>query len=410
MSYDDMPQKQARIEALREEKGRLQKVRQTIAFYEANAASGKVKKAVLPQMAQQIQPAEGAKYSTNGAGKALDRGLMRWILGGGSILLVLLPFLSWITVAGYDVSFFKMASGIEKLNDFLGAFSTDDVRVMQGICIFICCVMIGIAVVNGIAAYCTLRSGKTGWIYGGTIYGMAAFGVLWLFVLYINMKLKEALGSYGDYIKFKMTFPAWLAVILAIVLCVLNANREKLERSFKGETLSGANAVSGTNQGILPITNYYPWEELQLCTLHMTGHAVRNIWMDYKYVGCAGEVDRKSAQIVADIVFKTTKGVFIIPGISWFISQIQRQGETERKSFQAVPFSAQDVINVESMLRTVEVVGTEKKIICDVSVDSGLDCRELLNYRGLSGRQFAVCKEQELKAGKIDSEGMYCTY
>lgn len=25
-----------------------------------------------------------------------------------------------------------MASGIEKLNDFLGAFSTDDVRVMQG--------------------------------------------------------------------------------------------------------------------------------------------------------------------------------------------------------------------------------------------------------------------------------------
>ena len=29
MSYDDMPQKQARIEALREEKGRLQKVRQT---------------------------------------------------------------------------------------------------------------------------------------------------------------------------------------------------------------------------------------------------------------------------------------------------------------------------------------------------------------------------------------------
>ena len=53
MSYDDMPQKQARIEALREEKGRLQKVRQTIAFYEANAASGKVKKAVLPQMAQQ---------------------------------------------------------------------------------------------------------------------------------------------------------------------------------------------------------------------------------------------------------------------------------------------------------------------------------------------------------------------
>ena len=32
MSYDDMPQKQARIEALREEKGRLQKVRQTIAF------------------------------------------------------------------------------------------------------------------------------------------------------------------------------------------------------------------------------------------------------------------------------------------------------------------------------------------------------------------------------------------
>ena len=47
MSYDDMPQKQARIEALREEKGRLQKVRQTIAFYEANAASGKVKKAVL---------------------------------------------------------------------------------------------------------------------------------------------------------------------------------------------------------------------------------------------------------------------------------------------------------------------------------------------------------------------------
>ena len=208
MSYDDMPQKQARIEALREEKGRLQKVRQTIAFYEANAASGKVKKAVLPQMAQQIQPAEGAKYSTNGAGKALDRGLMRWILGGGSILLVLLPFLSWITVAGYDVSFFKMASGIEKLNDFLGAFSTDDVRVMQGICIFICCVMIGIAVVNGIAAYCTLRSGKTGWIYGGTIYGMAVFGVLWLFVLYINMKLKEALGSYGDYIKFKMTFPA----------------------------------------------------------------------------------------------------------------------------------------------------------------------------------------------------------
>ena len=125
MSYDDMPQKQARIEALREEKGRLQKVRQTIAFYEANAASGKVKKAVLPQMAQQIQPAEGAKYSTNGAGKALDRGLMRWILGGGSILLVLLPFLSWITVAGYDVSFFKMASGIEKLNDFLGAFSTE---------------------------------------------------------------------------------------------------------------------------------------------------------------------------------------------------------------------------------------------------------------------------------------------
>ena len=84
MSYDDMPQKQARIEALREEKARLQKVRQTIAFYEANAASGKVKKAVLPQMAQQIQPAEGAKYSTNGAGKALDRGLMRWILGGGS--------------------------------------------------------------------------------------------------------------------------------------------------------------------------------------------------------------------------------------------------------------------------------------------------------------------------------------
>ena len=170
------------------------------------------------------------------------------------------------------------------------------------------------------------------------------------------MKLKEALGSYGDYIKFKMTFPAWLAVILAIVLCVLNANREKLERSFKGETLSGANAVSGTNQGILPITNYYPWEELQLCTLHMTGHAMRNIWMDYKYVGCAGEVDRKSAQIVADIVFKTTKGVFIIPGISWFISQIQRQGETERKSFQAVPFSAQDVINVECMLRTVEVL------------------------------------------------------
>ena len=42
MSYDDMPQKKARIEALREEKGRLQKVRQTIAFYEANAASGKV--------------------------------------------------------------------------------------------------------------------------------------------------------------------------------------------------------------------------------------------------------------------------------------------------------------------------------------------------------------------------------
>ena len=81
MSYDDMPQKQARIEALREEKGRLQKVRQTIAFYEANAASGKVKKSSSPTDGTADSAGRGAKYSTNGAGKALDRGLMRWNFG-----------------------------------------------------------------------------------------------------------------------------------------------------------------------------------------------------------------------------------------------------------------------------------------------------------------------------------------
>ena len=64
MSYDDMPQKQARIEALREEKGRLQKVRQTIAFYEANAASGKVKKAVLPQRGRNTVPTVQEKLLT----------------------------------------------------------------------------------------------------------------------------------------------------------------------------------------------------------------------------------------------------------------------------------------------------------------------------------------------------------
>ena len=54
-----------------------------------------------------------------------------------------------------------------------------------------------------------------------------------------------------------------------------------------------------------------------------------------------------------------------------------------------------------------KIVGRGKK---KKKILNNVDCRELLNYRGLSGRQFAVCKEQELKAGKIDSEGMYCTY
>ncbi len=39
-----------------------------------------------------------------------------------------------------------------------------------------------------------------------------------------------------------MTFPAWLAVILAIVLCVLNANREKLGVVLKERLCQGANA------------------------------------------------------------------------------------------------------------------------------------------------------------------------
>lgn len=312
-------------------------------------------------------------------------------------ILAVLMFVPWAELGGYEVDMGSMFSSAGLL-ERMGAGSE------SGLYFFIiiaCFALLGCAVMYGIQIYNTFRRVYTNLPYMSMLTVIIIWLVFWLCTVSWNSSFDGAMGY--TFLSAELKGGAWFSLLLAVAAAVIyNKSDEINERLFGVEEEQEEITVS------LPVTNYYPWEDICFTSVTLNKKDAVSFAVQYrkskliKYrKNTAGGSIPSEAEFITDIFFKTPGKEYVITNCPLSVKYNVSVGETEQIVLERTPFAINEVNDIKIVLKERRTANGEKTTLHSISLDSGMNSVELESYRKQNRWKDAFCREQKLGNGWI---------
>lgn len=407
------------LQKLRKERDRLQKIKQTMDIFVNTPELKKSLKSFIDTKKIEISLKEAPPEEDKG--KAILKEtqtpkndisiLLTWIMMAISVVIIICAFLPWIEINGSKINLLEINSAID---EFFSAFGSDTSKEIQQIQAILWGVNIAIwvcAAFYGFAIYKLCRREKTDAIYFGMIYLIILIIVFWLVMLGINEQIKQVFWDFSV-IRLQLSSVAWITLILAC----LNSATYYLKKyipensTFNHEDNYNQKAVRSTETYKFAITNYYLWTTLNLLSANFVKKA-DNVYMSFdyianSYISHSEKIEKEDMNLTFGIQIETEGGIYNIDRGLYQIKHIGKFGETSKVCLAYCPFEVEKIRKVHIYGMEENLAG-KRKLYRNVYIDSGLDSKELMEYRKEINYDGALCKQKAIEQGWICSCGLY---
>lgn len=403
---------------------------QTVRYYQE---TGRMKKTGFSSNVNEIRTIEKKKYKSteNNLNRNINYHRTEKVVKSSlSMIEIVLIFLSviicfcalgsWFEINGYRVNFFKVIQNSENALGYGGELLSDYVltdaeNLINGLKLIVIMV-VGIAVLYVGMIYQFIKSKASKLVFLGTGYIGAIIIAFFILTQMINHNIEDSLGWSG--IQLSLTSIAWITLILSVLISVIYYHRWEfdLDGLHKYERKSWEQKSEETQKKVrsFSITNYYPWINIKLLTLVIEKSEDSAMWMQYVYRDNltwddSGLFFNANVDMTVDIIIDVRNEKYVIREEKISISKLVRQGSTEKIYLSSLPFSVEEVRNVQVFVREIKSGDKAAKKIHDVYVDSGMMAKELETYRKKTQCN-ALCEERDEKDGWICTCGLLNDY
>ena len=403
------------LQKLRKERDRLKKIKQTVDIF-----------VNMPELKKSLRPfinTEGRdiplRKIMQGEDKEKDKLgeiqnskndisiLLTWIMIAISAVIIVCAFLPWLEISGRKINFWEINSAISNFFDFLGGDISLEIQNAQAILWIINICIWVIAIFYGTAIYKLCKGEKADILCSGTIYTVILVLILLLGSLGINEKIKEALFDF-PFVKLQISIFAWITLILSSVASVTYYLKNSLERSNIGYDTEQKEHDKKIYK--FAVTNYCLWTTLNLLSANFVKKG-ENVYISFdyianSYISNSEKAEKAKMNLTFGIQIETEGGIYTIDRGIYQIKHIGKFGETSKVCLAYCPFEVEKI-------RKVFIYGMEenfagkRKLYRNVYIDSGLNSKELMEYRKDIKYDGALCKQKEIGQGWICSCGLY---
>lgn len=312
-------------------------------------------------------------------------------------ILVILMFIPWVELGGHEVDIGNIFRGAEFLDE-MGAGSASGVYFFTMVA---CFALLGCAVMYGIQIYNTFRRVYTNLPYMSMLTVIIIWLVFGLCTASWNSSFEGMMGY--TFLSAELKGGAWFSLLLAVAAAVIyNKSDEINERLFGVEEGQEEITVS------LPVTNYYPWEDICFTSVSLNKKDAVSFTVQYrksKFIkyrkNTVGVSIPSEAEFITDIFFKTPGKEYVITNCPLSVKYNVSVGETEQIVLERTPFAINEVNDIKIVLKERRTVNGEKTTLHSISLDSGMNSVELDSYRKQNRWKDAFCREQKVENGWI---------
>lgn len=167
------------------------------------------------------------------------------------------------------------------------------------------------------------------------------------------------------------------------------------------------------NIRICAITNYYPWLNLRLTNLYILKNYINAMAIDITFCNeksswsTQWEKQQKVIYIVADIIIQTSRNILCVNEcVFWFLIE-RNKGRSEWIYLREIPFSLQEIRNVQVLIKEIEINYEEVKTNFNIYAELAMDCLSLENYRNEIKKENAVCRQEQFDNGWLCVCGLF---
>lgn len=326
-------------------------------------------------------------------GKLAPADIVLMIIYGVLIILTLTP---WAELGGHEVSLTEILQGADILNS-LG------VDTGGGVYFFVllgCFALLGCAVAYAVLIYNTYRKKETNLPYMTMLAIIIIWLVFWLCSVSWNSSFDGIMGYTS--LSAELKGSAWIALILSIFASFIYSRSEEVN-----ERLFGVSETTEEQERTLPVTNYYPWEDICFFSLTLTQNEQHiSFTVQYqiskvmrRFYSGDNIWDTAKTEFAADIFLKTPMREYVITNCILAVQYGINKGETDRIVLDGKPLEINEINDIKIILKERKDPNGKKKDLHRVSVDSGMNSIELDSYRQQNNCKDAVCREQKLENG-----------
>lgn len=383
------------IQKVRKKNRYLENVKNTVDFF---SKTGRLYRGRISAVAEQVQ-IKKEKFFYDEAEENKERlSLVEIGLMIIYAILAILMFCSWAKAGGYDINFKSIFRGAE----FLNRFGSGSGGGAYSIMIFSCIGLVGCAVIYIIQIYNTYQRTESNLPYVGMLTVIVIWVMMWLSTSSWNSSFDEAMGYTPLRSELKGT--AWFALILAITAAVIYNKSDEINRSLFGVKENVIEEITRE----LPVTNYYPWENIHFSSVALRQKEDVSFTVQYqlsKYISRRDKADSGrvalSAEFTADVFLKTPEKEYVITNCPLSVKYNKSSGETERIRLDRAPFGINEINDIKIVLKERRAENGGRTALRSISLDSGMNSVELDSYRKQNRWKEAVCREQKLEKGWI---------
>ena len=424
------------IEELQGEVERLKRVKATVDFFKENKyAARRVKKTEIEKKVYPLEKMSKTELAeTQQAAMRMTEQPMKEVGQTKAALSIVMMVVSglialcclgnWYEIGGYEVNFFKLILG---MNDDYGIGSLLMRRsggfIELGLWVLVLCAVLCIgAFLFVIICYNFYKNqAQKDIYYVGMVYIVVLFVAIFCISKFFNSEVQDFFGVRFP-VSLELTSTAWFTLILTVILFVLFRRQGKIgpeNFSKRIAVLTGTDRdpiLKGEKES-LPVTVFYPWENLCFHTLSVRYGSYVSIALEYSYKGLlkdeiSEEKKNQKVEVRADIVLETEDDMYVINDEIFMIERLKESGETESLPFSVSEFPSEAILKLEVYLKTIKSGSQEERRIVPLCIDSAMECEELTRYRAQENDDEAMCKYEEFgdEDGYLNAEGIFCFY
>ena len=383
------------IKKAQKNKDYLESIKNTIIVFKN---MGRLFKGKITDSAELIQVRKESFFydedNTEAGGKLTPADIILMIIYGVLIILTLTP---WAELGGHEVSLTEILQGADILNSM-------GVDTGAGVYFFVllgCFALLGCAVAYGVLIYNTYRKNVTNLTYMTMLAVIIIWVVFWLCSVSWNSSFDGIMGYTS--LSAELKGSAWIALILSICSSVIYSRSEEIN-----ERMFGVSEETEELKRVLPVTNYYPWEDICFFSVALTQNEHISFTAQYKiskifrrFHSTDNKWNAAKTEFTADIFLKTPTREYVITNCILAVQYGINKGETDRIVLDGKPLEINEINDIKIILKERKDPNGKKKDLHRVSVDSGMNSIELDSYRQQNNCKDAVCREQKLESGWV---------